>query len=306
MTNFVIGKIKIPQCLCKTVENMRKCLIFGQQDFERACHVRVENKSERYIYWQDMEIFMGSAWGGGEGSSKIHKHLSMIWNIMKKEIFWCFDNCNKKKTGCPIYSLEQRICRQKILWKEDPVVKVMRCILVFFVCGRCPSVLQCVLREQCGLSDMESGLVGGWRLPRGILRRLGDAMRWRKTSKVSMGDSGVGRIRQCAMADHSSLHKIGYCRKTTALSIWWSRGEKNITQWIEKNIFKLAENISTNYGVSCSVQWVSHEKCAIYCALCVCALYDVQCLCTMYDVLCTVYDKQFVLNFQWLVCCVVG
>ena len=160
MTNFVIGKIKIPQCLCKTVENMRKCLIFGQQDFERACHVRVENKSERYIYWQDMEIFMGSAWGGGEGSSKIHKHLSMIWNIMKKEIFWCFDNCNKKKTGCPIYSLEQRICRQKILWKEDPVVKVMRCILVFFVCGRCPSVLQCVLREQCGLSDMESGLVG--------------------------------------------------------------------------------------------------------------------------------------------------
>ena len=146
----------------------------------------------------------------------------------------------------------------------------------------------------------------GWRLPRGILRRLGDAMQWRKTSKVSMGDSGVGRIRQCAMADHSSLHKIGYCRKTTALSIWWSRGEKNITQWIEKNIFELAENISTNYGVSCSVQWVSHEKCAIYCALCVCALYDVQCLCTMYDVLCTVYDKQFVLNFQWPVCCVVG
>ena len=138
MTNFVIGKIKIPQCLCKTVENMRKWLIFGQQDFERACHVRVENKSEQYIYWQDMEIFMGSAWGGGEGSSKIHKHLSMIWNIMKKEIFWCFDNCNKKKTECLSYLLEQRICRQKILWKEDPVVKVMMCIVVVFVCGRCP------------------------------------------------------------------------------------------------------------------------------------------------------------------------
>ena len=140
--------------------------------------------------------------------------------------------------------------------------------------------------------------------PPAIQHQLGKAPQEFET--LSKWRGGVGRIRQCAMADHWSLHKIGYCRKTTALSIWWSRGEKNITQWIEKNIFKLAENISTNYGVSCSVQWVSHEKCAIYCALCVCALYDVQCLCTMYDVLCNVYDKQFVLNFQWPVCCVVG
>ena len=110
---------------CKTVENMKKLLIFGQKDFKRACHVRVENKSERYIYWQDMEIFMGSAWGGGEESSKIHKHLSMISDL-KKRIFWYFDNCHKMTTtrkcywyfvNCTthkpnvLYSLEQIICK---------------------------------------------------------------------------------------------------------------------------------------------------------------------------------------------------
>ena len=69
------------------------------------------------------------------------------------------------------------------------------------MCGWCPSVPQCVQREQCGLSDMESGLVVGCRLPRGILARLGDAMGCRKNKQSCWGamdgDIGEAKLRQC-------------------------------------------------------------------------------------------------------------
>ena len=136
------------------------------------------------------------------------------------------------------------------------------------MCGRWPSVLQCVLREQCGLSDMESGLVGGWRLPRGILRWLRDAMQPRKTSKdYPGGDSGVGQIRQ-----------------------WLTN------QAYKKNMIQPKNNSSLYTALYCGVVEQTCRKCQQKCVVC-CVL------CTMCRVRYVAYDVK---NFQWAVCCVVG
>ena len=80
-----------------------------------------------------------------------------------------------------------------------------------------------------------------------------------------------------------------------------SKRDQYNVRWIKR--FQSCRKCQRKFGALYNVQLqcVSHEKCAIYCVLCVyvCVLYNVQCVvccvfCVVYNVRCVVYDVQFV------------